>query len=40
MKKSMRSGEDAMVGCLKTNRCSHAIEDVFAAIQNLDGIKS
>ena len=40
VKKSMRSGEDAIVGCLKTNRCSHAIEDVFAAIQNLDGIKS
>jgi hypothetical protein len=40
VKKSVRAGEDAIVGCLKTNRCSHAIEDVFKAVQNLDGIKS
>jgi hypothetical protein len=40
VKKSIRAGEDAIVGCLKTNRCSHAIEDVFKAVQNLDGIKS
>ena len=40
VKKNIRPGEDAIVGCLKTNRCSHAVEDVFTAIQNLDGIKS
>ena len=40
VKKSVRAGEDAIVGCLKTNRCSHTIEDVFKAVQNLDGIKS
>jgi hypothetical protein len=40
VKKNIRTGEDAIVGCLKTNRCTHSVEDVFNAIQNLDGIKS
>ena len=40
MKKELRSGETAVLGCLKGLTCKHDREKVFTALRPLQGIRA